>query len=195
MSAVGLLFGALILPVLENINPVFWELTFRNAALLVIGSILFANFALWVGGATGVRAPFLWQFAKYGAVGALSSLLDVGLLNLFSIVFDVYKGLLLAGLNVVAIVIALVNNYFLNKFWAFKNGHPIHVREVLKFLSVHAVSITLNTTILYILTTIVGAPGDVTAPVWENVAKVVAIPVTVTINFLGFRYIVFPKRI
>ncbi len=191
VSVIGILFGLLLLPVLENIQPPQWELNFRNAAFLVTGFFIFANFALWVGGLLGAKLPAVWQFVKFGAVGSLNATLDFGILNLLSLIFKVYSGALLVVFNIISIGLAIINSYSLNKFWTFRNHSAVKATEVTRFLLVSALTIFLNSTIVYVLTTTFGAPAEISEPVWENIAKIIAVPITLVVNFFGLKYVVF----
>ena len=84
VSIIGALFGLFSIPVLENIKPPGWELNLPRGLFLVLGFFVFANFCLSVAAILGKKYPNLWQFAKYGAAGALSATIDIGLLNLLS---------------------------------------------------------------------------------------------------------------
>ncbi len=191
VSYVGVLFGLLLLPILQNIRPAFWSFSAVKVVGIIIGFTFFANVALWVGGWLGTRWPALWQFVKYAATGSLNAVLDVGLLNLLSLIFSVYSGGWLIVFNVISIAIAVTNSFTLNKFWAFKNSNPFHWQELWAFLAVGAVTIVIGSSVLYFLTTIVGSPDGISEPVWENIAKFIATPITIILNFFGFKFLVF----
>ncbi|TSC89157.1 MAG: hypothetical protein G01um10143_538 [Parcubacteria group bacterium Gr01-1014_3] len=191
VSYVGVLFGLLILPILENTKPDFWAFTFINSAGIILGFLVFANLALTVGGWLGSRWANLWQFVKYAAAGSTNALLDIGILNFFSAIFRVYSGGLLVVFNIIALLAALINSFLLNKFWAFKNTHAFHWKEFIYFLGINLVTVIINSSMVYFLTTIIGAPETISPPVWENIAKLIAAPVTIMINFFGYKFIVF----
>lgn len=216
VSYVGVLFGFLLLPILENTQPAFWSFTFMNSAGIVLGFLAFANFALFVGGWLGSRWAAFWQFVKYSAGGSLNALLDIGILNLFSAIFKVYSGGLLVVFNVIALSAALTNSFLLNKFWAFssggesaslaasgaavggqaggKNANAFHWGEFGRFLGVNVVTVVVNSAMIYFLTTIIGAPETISEPVWENIAKLIATPIIIVINFAGYKFVVFKNN-
>lgn len=194
VSIIGIVFGAAAVVVLQNINPSFWTLSFSSAALMISVFFLFANFALWIGNVLGTLNRVIWQFTKYGAAGSLSAALDAGTLNFLSLVFKVYSGPWIAAFNVLSVSLALTNSYFLNKFWVFESQHPVHAREIVKFLGVNFVTIILNTIIVYTVTTFYAPPGNITPELWENIAKTFAIPVSMIVNFCGFRFFVFTHK-
>ncbi len=180
-----------MLPIFENTRPDFWSFTFINSAGLILGFLAFANLALFVGGWLGIRWAALWQFVKYAAAGSLNALLDIGILNLFSVIFRVYSGGLLIFFNAIALSFAFTNSFLLNKFWAFKSSDNFHWSEFSRFIGVNFVTVIVNSLIIYFLTTIIGAPDTISEPVWENIAKLIATPITIIINFVGYKFIVF----
>lgn len=192
VSIVGLLFGTLSLPILENIKPPQWELTFGNAALVIIGFFLFANLAMWIAGLIGTRSLAIFQFAKYGAAGSLSAFIDLGVLNLFSLIFQIFAGPVLIIFNSISFLAAVTNAYFWNKFWAFKKegGNP-NVKEYFKFIGVTLVGLVINTSVVFLLTTILGAPENISEPLWENIAKLSATVPNVMWNFVGYKFLIF----
>lgn len=193
VSIVGFVFGGSWIPVLENIKPDFWRLSFWSAVGLIFGFTIFSNLALLIGGWLGSRFYFVWQFAKFGAVGSMNAALDLGLLNLLSFIFKVYSGWPIIIFNVIALSIALTNSYLLNKFWSFKSEGPIRAGEFSAFVTVSLFTLAINTSLVYILTTMVGAPESVSPPFWENIAKLIGVPLTLIINFSGYKFLVFKK--
>ncbi|MDP1719145.1 MAG: GtrA family protein [bacterium] len=192
VSIIGILFGLFSLPILENIKIPGWQLTLASGALVVVGFLIFAIFSMWVAGLIGLKSPALFQFAKYGAAGALSAFLDLGILNLFSLIFKIYSGPALLVFNVFSFLVATTNAYFWNKFWAFKKeGDKPNIKEYARFICVTLTGLVINTAIVFILTTVIGAPAGVSAAVWENVAKFSAIIPNVMWNFVGYKFFIF----
>ena len=191
VSFIGIAFGLLAIPVLENINPAFWQLSIFNAVGLAAGFCFFANLALGIGGLLGKKFFAVWQFVKFTAVGSMNAALDMGIINLLSFIFKVYAGPLIILFNVISVSVATVNSYLLNKFWSFKSVRPITISEFIKFMTVSLGGIVINTSIVYLLTTVFGAPEAFSEPVWENISKLIAVPVTLLFNFFGYKFVVF----
>ena len=191
VSTVGLVFGGFLIPILENIKPAFWALNFQNAAILILGFLFFANFALWIGSIVGHYYFPLWQFVKFGAVGSMNAAIDLGLINLLSFIFTIYSGYWLAVFNIISLSVAMINSYLLNRFWSFSSATPIKGGEATKFIFVSLTTLLINTALVYVLTTLVGVPENFTPASWENIAKLIGVPVTLILNFLGYKLIVF----
>lgn len=195
VSIIGILFGLLLIPILENIKPAFWDLNFINVFLLVAGFFIFANLSLAVAGLLGKKHYALWQFAKYGAGGALSAMLDMGLLNLLSLIFNIFSGPLIIVLNSFSIYAAMTNSYFWNKLWAFKKegGGIFNLREYLKFIGVTLGSLVIGSLMVYFTTTHISAPAGISEQLWENIAKLISIPFVVAWNFVLYKFVIFKQ--
>lgn len=191
VTIVGLVFGLALIPIFANIDPGWWRTTVLNSLLIIAGTIAFANFALWTGSVLGSRFLFLWQFAKFGAVGSMNAALDLGIVNLLSFIFKAYSGWQLVIFNVAALSVALTNSYLLNKLWSFKSAVPVQFKELIGFVAVSLTTVLINTALVYVLTTTIGAPSSISAPLWENIVKLIAVPITLIINFLGYKFLVF----
>ena len=138
--------------------------------------------------------PVFFEMGKFASVGVLNTLIDFGILNLFSYIFAVHSGPAIALFNAVSFSTALVNSYFWNEFWTFRAGASDEgAKDFAQFVFVSLIGLGLNTGIVYSLTTLVDAPGGISPALWENVAKAVAIPVNLTWNFLGYKFWVFKR--
>src|SRR3989344_2816310 len=137
VSIVGVIFGLFATPVLENIKLPQWESSFTGVAILVLGFVIFANFALWIASLVGRKIPAVWQFSKYAAIGAMNSALDLGIFNFLSLTFQVFSGPTLLVLNTISFMTAVTNSYFWNTFWSFKTesvaGASVSVAKYGKF--------------------------------------------------------------
>lgn len=188
---VGFLFGLFSIPVLENIKPVFWELSFINTAKLLIGFSFFALFALFLGSVIGKRFFWVWQFSKFGAVGSLGAALDFGILNLLSLATKIYSGPYIILFNSISVLVAIVNVYLWNKYWVFQSGGAIGAGELSKFIAVYAIGFSTNVAIVYFITTFARIPSGISPAIWENIAKLTAVGIVLIWNFIGLKFFVF----
>lgn len=192
VSIIGVLFGLLAIPILENIKIPGWELTFKTTIFLAGGFFLFANFALAVAGLIGKKLPGVFQFAKYAATGSLNAFTDLGILNFLSLAFQIFSGPFLVIFNTISFGTAVTNSYFWNRYWAFKkDGVKATAKEFFMFVVVTFSGIIINSVILYLLTTTYGAPPSISVELWENIAKSVAAPISILWNFIGYKFFVF----
>lgn len=193
VSIIGVLFGLFAIPILENIKPPHWQLNLYTGSFLVFGFLLLANFALAVGGVVGKKFPAFWQFTKFGASGSLNAALDVGLLNLLSLIFQIFSGPLLALLNAVSLFVAFNNSYLWNKLWVFQTEKGFWFSEYLKFFFATLVGAIVGSATVYIITTFINAPAGISEQIWENIAKGISIPLVIAANFTLYKFVVFKK--
>lgn len=157
---------------------------------IYVGYTLVATIGMVVMNFLGKKLPILWQLAKFGLVGVLNTAIDFGILNFLSVYTGATAGAALIPIKVASFSVALVNSYFWNKGWVFegkKRASPV------SFAIVSALGIAINVGTVYILTTIIGAPGNISPSLWLNIANVGATGLSMVWNYLGYRLVVFKK--
>lgn len=124
------------------------------------------------------NAKELRRFVKFGLVGALGAIIDIGLLNLLRGVF----GWDLIWANTASVSAAIISNFIWNRYWTFPESRARKKRRQLpQFALVNLIGLLLNNLIVVgidaLLVSILGEP-------WSyNVAKIVAIGVVFFWNF------------
>jgi dolichyl-phosphate beta-glucosyltransferase len=121
----------------------------------------------------------LWPMIKYACVGATSAFIDFGLLYVF-VEYGKIPILVSATLSFIA---ALVNGFFLHKFFTFKARGGNALRQYIKFFLTSCVGLGLNMLILYVLVYKVG--------IWYMFAKAIAAGFVFLWNFSVNRYWTF----
>lgn len=169
--------------------PFYWSLIFIVPILCLIG--------LYLAFLVSKKIKIVFQFTKFVLVGGLNTLIDFGMLNLLMWSTDIYKGSLIIGLNAVSFLTAVTNSYLWNKFWTFKEDREAQVKkesvgkEFSQFIVVSLIGISLNTAIVYLITTFINPIFGLSPVLWANFAKVVATVVSLIWNFIGYKFIVF----
>lgn len=120
------------------------------------------------------------QLAKFGAVGAVGYLLNLG----------VYVLLRRAGVHYISaaigsFVVAVSNNYAWNRAWTFRHQRGHMAYQGLRFLVVSLVTLGANVAILY---------GFVHAGLGKLPAQAIAIVLVMPLNFLGNKLWSFGRR-
>ncbi|MEK7077180.1 MAG: GtrA family protein [Patescibacteria group bacterium] len=188
-ALVGFLTGVFAIPVLVNIGV-------DNKVLLALMPLLVAIgffFGVWLGGFLGRWMAFFSQFGKFAAVGFLNTAIDFGLLNLLASATGITAGLYLGGINVPAVMVALTNSYFWNKYWVFKAGEGSAASDLPKFIAVSVGAILINSGIVAIGTGFSASFG-LSAEAWLNAVKVLATVASFLWNFVGYKIFVFRTR-
>ncbi len=132
----------------------------------------------------------LAQFARFGLVGGLNTLIDLLILNgLLWLVPTRSTGLLLI-FNSIAYSVGAINSFLLNKYWTFRVAGRAQPQEVGRFALTTLAGIACNTLILWVMSSLLH-PVLLSAVLWANASKLVAIGGTVLISYLGMRLWVF----
>lgn len=136
------------------------------------------------------------QFSKFCVVGIVNTLIDFGVLNLLMRFFEIFKGPEIIIFNAIAFTFASINSYALNKFWTFKNK-AVEVKKTskqfLQYMAISIVGITINTAIVYFITTFIPPLFGLSPSLWANVAKLAATGISLMWNFIGYKFFVFNK--
>ncbi|MBI4653192.1 GtrA family protein [Candidatus Kuenenbacteria bacterium] len=130
------------------------------------------------------------QFIKFAIVGIINTGLDFIFFNFLILMTGIYKGGWLGLLNFISFSLATTNSYFLNKFWTFKK------KETSSFLIFFLISLAgciINTSIVYSITTFIPPFFDISQLLWVNIAKLLAISISMVWNFIGYKFWVFRK--
>jgi putative flippase GtrA len=122
----------------------------------------------------GLRRPENWlQLVRFGIVGGVGFVVNVAVYALF--VHSV--GLEYHVANVIAWLVAVVNNFVLNRHWTFDAREGRAHRQAIRFLVVSLVAEALS---LLLLTVLVEA-----ASVSKIPAQALAVACSMPLNFVG----------
>ncbi len=93
--------------------------------------------------AARVLTPDILRFLRFAIVGGSGVLVNMAALWLLHI----YFGFNLGRSSVLAITLAIVNNFLWNNFWTFRVSH-ILARRVAQFATISLVGMAINVTVL-----------------------------------------------
>jgi len=108
----------------------------------------------------------------------------------------IYSGRWLILFNSISFSAAVINSYFLNKYWTFKsqNVEDSKAKQFSQFLIISVIGISINDAIVYGLATFTSPLFGLSAQMWTNVAKLFATAASMVWNFIGYKFIVFKKK-
>ena len=121
------------------------------------------------------------KFIKFNIVGVMNTALDLGIFALLT-----WMGIGEGLAKTVSYSCGVLNSYFWNSRWTFKQEHKKSAREFLLFILVNLVSYAVARIVLQ---------GSLT---WlhienANIRNLIATPASVIVNFIGNRLFVFKK--
>jgi len=124
----------------------------------------------------------LKQFAKFIIVGGIGTLINLGILYLFTDIF----GYFIIFSEILAFIVVSINNFILNKVWTFKeNLHDRIVRKYIKFIIISLMAFFVNLIILFFLVEHFS--------LWHILAAFLGILCAFIINFTGNKLWTFHK--
>lgn len=90
------------------------------------------------------------QAGKFGLVGILNTVLDLGLFNLLTQAFGVF----VVVANVISVTVAIINSYFWNKNWTFQDkSNKNLVAQFTRFVLFSLIGMGIQTFMVWLLAT------------------------------------------
>ncbi|MDP2930474.1 MAG: GtrA family protein [bacterium] len=130
----------------------------------------------------------IYQFAKFFLVGIINTLIDLGVLNLLILAFDINRGLGYTIFKSISFLVATANSFFWNKRWTFKTSQG----SFKQFLIVSVIGLVINVATASLIVNYI-APGCTLASptMWANIGAIVGSVVGLLWNFAGYKFVVF----
>jgi len=128
------------------------------------------------------------QIIKFSITGLLNTIIDFSALNFLVQIF----AWSVIPANTVSFSLAVINSYFLNKYWTFKDKHPVHIKQFSIFVGVSLIGLGLSNLLIYTGLQIFQAYDFGLAFAWHyNIAKAVSALIVLIWNFLASKFWVF----
>ncbi|MBD3330470.1 glycosyltransferase [Candidatus Peregrinibacteria bacterium] len=118
-------------------------------------------------------------FMKYCIVGAMGTFLDLAALY----IFVEYISIPVIPASILSFLLAVTNNFLLNKSWTFRNKSKNYRKLYIKFFIVSLVGLGLTVTGMHVMVNIIG--------IWYMLAKVLTSLIVLTWNFLANKFWTF----
>lgn len=131
------------------------------------------------------KHPSVNEFAKYCLVGAINAFLDYSVYLGLTRFFLFWRENFLAA-NFIAIFLANLSSFFLNKYFTFQNKSQRIFRQYLKFLSVSLIYLGIVQLVMFI-----GVEFFNLYDIW---AKIIASAVGLLWNFFANKYWSFRRE-
>lgn len=119
------------------------------------------------------------QFVKFAIVGAIGTVIDIGILYFLHEIV----GLNLYLANAISFSCAVVSNYTWNSIWTFGDQEREHSRQLVQFIVISVVGLILSSVLLFFFHDIMG--------LYYLFAKCLAILIVLFWNFSANRYWTF----
>lgn len=146
---------------------------------------------------TGKSTPETLRFGKFLLVGALNTLIDFGLMNLFS----GWLGMPLVLAQALSFILAVINSYTLNRLWVYPESQAKSLAsQFSKFALINAAGLALRTLTIppvdswfrpLISSNDVQLFGLSAQALSRNFALALILPLTLILNYLANRFWTF----
>lgn len=120
------------------------------------------------------------QFLRYNIVGILNTVVDY---MVFTILTKI-AGVVYLIANPLAYGCGLINSYILNSKWTFREQSRHSAKQTTAFVAINLLAMGISTAMMWVMQHS-GVIHD------ELVCKLVTAPVTLAINFIGNKLLVF----
>lgn len=186
---IGFLIGAFFFVFIKTLQikiPHAWLLFIVFPPLTVLG--------LFIASILGKKILAIYQMAKFMLVGALNTMVDLGVLNFLMWASGIYAGIFYSVFKGISFLTASTNSYFWNKHWTFgKKEEAFAHQEYIKFLIIVGIGFLINVGIATFVVNIVGPQFGISEELWANVGAFFAVFFAWIWNFTGAKFIVFKK--
>ncbi|KKP93262.1 MAG: hypothetical protein US25_C0014G0013 [Candidatus Moranbacteria bacterium GW2011_GWE1_36_7] len=199
----GLLIGFLLLPVLKTAKP---ELFSKFAIAIVPFFLLATPLGLRIAFMMGKKVAIIYQIAKFGLIGLLNTLVDLGVLALITLLFSAYfqieaKSALIGTITFysiyksVSFIVANISSYFWNKYWTFDQGAKKQTKsEFIQFFGVSVIGFLINVFVAsFVFKTILGSATSLDDGQLGLLGAAAGSIAGLAWNFIGYKLWVFKK--
>ncbi|MBI4034144.1 MAG: GtrA family protein [Candidatus Brennerbacteria bacterium] len=185
---IGFVFGWLALLPAKNLG---FGITPNFVLVSVLVFSVFSPLALLATYLLNRVMPGFFQFGKFAAVGALNTLIDLGLLNFLIILTDITAGFYFSVFKAASFLASLTNSYYWNKLWTFSSRRPVTIQEYLRFAFFTLIGLLINVSVASFVVSVLGPLFGVAPKIWANVGALLATVVSLIWNFFAYKHIVF----
>lgn len=162
--------------------------------LFLLGPLA-ATAGILVAGWLRPHMPVVFEIAKFGLVGALSTTIDLAVLNLLMETTGTFRGNLFPLLKAASFFAALLNAYLWNRHWTFHRRGVVWRQGGIHQFSLFATAaiggLVLNVTVATLVVNLVPLPHGWLPIQLANVGALTALGGTATWDFLCYKFIVF----
>ncbi|MDP3996039.1 MAG: GtrA family protein [bacterium] len=188
-AILGFFIGIFLFIVLKNL-----EVKISYLWLAIVAFPFLSILGIYIVSVLGKRFLIIYQAGKFLLVGALNTLVDLGILNILIWLTNIASGPWYPVFKGISFLVAVINSYFWNRKWTFeKKGELFVPGEFSKFLMVTAIGFLFNVGVASLVVNIVGPQFGMSAKLWASVGAVSAALVAWIWNFLSSKFIVFKK--
>lgn len=169
-----------------NSSVVGWVLIFLLPFISLLG--LFVCYLI------GKKFLFIFQMAKFFLIGVLTTLFDLGIMNILIWIFSISTGWTYNLFKAISFICATIAKYWANKFLAFEKKDVKEMKkEFIQFFSITIVSFFINVGVASFVVNTIKPQFGFNVIIWANIGAIIASIIGSLWNFVGYKFIVFKK--
>lgn len=131
------------------------------------------------------------QIMKFSVVGVINTIIDFGILNFL---IQVFSWSVLPA-NTISFSLAVINSYFLNKYWTFRDHRSINLKQFSSFVLVSLIGLGLSNLLIYYGMWFLDMYNFNISFTWQyNIAKAISAIIVLAWNFLASKFWIFHDR-
>lgn len=121
------------------------------------------------------------KIIKFCIAGVISAIIDIGIL---SILVELFSTPILTA-NTISFLIAVINSYFINKYWTWKDFSKNHKSQFSKFFIISTIGLIMNLFLMSLA---------LSFNLWYLLAKVIIILIVAIWNFTANHLWTFSEK-
>lgn len=197
-AIIGCMVGLLSQPVITNLlADIEAKVSVPALALRVVVFLVMAvgaPAAVFLFSVAARWAPVLYQIAKFACVGVSNTFVDLGVLNVVILLTGISSGMWYPVFKTISFLVATTNSFLWNRNWTFEEGkHESGVQtEVFTFYVITTLVWFVNVGVASSIVNFISHSG-ISNNLWANIGALAGVFVSMTFNFLAYKFIVFKK--
>lgn len=137
----------------------------------------------------------MFQFIKFASVGAINTAIDFGVLNGLILVFGLGpQGMYFGLFKSISFTCAVINSFFLNKYWVFRKRESTETKEPILFVLISLLGMFLNVGISHGVFQALSEVNELPTYAAVNIGALVGTAFVLAFNFFGYKFLVFKKK-
>lgn len=139
------------------------------------------------------------QFSKFVVIGLVGAVIDFSVYNFLTRVigwtsfYEVF-GYKVIIANNIAVFLAIISNFFFNKYWTFHYRQGSVVKQGVGYFAFNTITWVLNQMLVSFFTFNVPLFEQLFGGNKDNAAKVMAIAIILFFNFFGGKFLIFRSK-
>jgi len=135
----------------------------------------------------------IFQIIKFSLVGVVNTAIDLGVLNILMFASGITSGIFYSIFKAISFTAAVINSYFMNKYWTFGAKKGEIEKEFSQFFLISIGGFIINVGSASIVVNLIPNFLRVNPQLWGNVGALVGTFLGLAWNFLGYKFVVFRK--